>query len=220
MTTSPPRRSLHKIVLIGDLSTGKTSFLNNAVQKKPLSPQYRATIGADFFSYYLNVGSGPACLQLWDTAGDDRYKSNNMAFLRGMDALLIFFDITSPTSFYNVKTHYDAAKPLFESNIDQFPVFLIGNKSDLEAGRSVFYSMALELADELNMTYIEISVHDGIMGSPNQPLGTFDDLLVQVADSIGGNGVDGKKSNQLDQHVDVDFEAKRGDGDSGGCNVM
>ena len=77
-------------------------------------------------------------LQIWDTAGQERYQSLGRAFYRGAEACILVYDITNRQSFDNILTwkseFFDKAMPKDPSVI---PVFLIGNKLDLDHERSV-----------------------------------------------------------------------------------
>ena len=66
------KRSLAKLVVLGDASVGKTALLNSYVHKK-FDSRYKSTIGADFVSKDVSVDGQVVCLQLWDTAGQERY---------------------------------------------------------------------------------------------------------------------------------------------------
>eukprot|EP01096_Ripella_sp_DP13-Kostka_P013004 TRINITY_DN554_c0_g1_i2.p1 TRINITY_DN554_c0_g1~~TRINITY_DN554_c0_g1_i2.p1 ORF type:complete len:419 (+),score=177.57 TRINITY_DN554_c0_g1_i2:72-1259(+) len=121
---------LLKIIVIGDAKVGKTA-LQKQYANKNFSPIYKPTIGADFES----VHNGKATLQLWDTAGQERFQSLGVAFYRGADAAIIVFDLHDRASF----DHLDSWKKGFEENAGStsIPMLLIGNKSDVEADRTV-----------------------------------------------------------------------------------
>ena len=113
--------------------------------RKSVSQTYKPTIGADFHSKKLSLKANPTdedhktvTLQIWDTAGQERYQSLGSAFYRGAEACILVFDITSITSFRSVDTwrqnFLDKAMP---KNPEEFPFFLLGNKSDLEPYRQV-----------------------------------------------------------------------------------
>ncbi|GJQ13310.1 hypothetical protein GpartN1_g5101.t1 [Galdieria partita] len=135
--TSSLRPKLLKVVVLGDSGVGKTSLLERFVNRR-FSQQYKATIGADFLTKDMFVDDRNVNLQIWDTAGQERYQSLGSAFYRGADACVLVFDITDVKSFESLETWRDeflvSANP---SDPQHFPFVVLGNKSDLEAQRSV-----------------------------------------------------------------------------------
>ncbi len=102
------------------------------------SNQYRATIGAEFLSKEAILGDKLVTLQIWDTAGQEKYQSVQRVFYRGTDGCIIVFDLTNPESFNNVvkwKDEFFNAANL--GSIENFPLILIGNKADLVTERKV-----------------------------------------------------------------------------------
>ncbi|KAJ4878612.1 Ras-related protein RABG3a [Raphanus sativus] len=75
------RRTLLKVIVLGDSGVGKTSLMNQYVHNK-FSQQYKATIGADFVTKELQIGDKLVTLQIWDTAGQERFQSLGAAFLQ------------------------------------------------------------------------------------------------------------------------------------------
>eukprot|EP00920_Eleutheroschizon_duboscqi_P037033 GHVT01088747.1.p1 GENE.GHVT01088747.1~~GHVT01088747.1.p1 ORF type:complete len:123 (+),score=2.84 GHVT01088747.1:337-705(+) len=92
------KRALLKVIILGDSGVGKTSLMNQYVNKK-FSTQYKATIGADFLTKDVVIGDKDVTLQIWDTAGQERFQSLGVAFYRGADCCVLVFDLTSPKSF-------------------------------------------------------------------------------------------------------------------------
>lgn len=92
------KKTLLKVIILGDSSVGKTSLMNQYVNRK-FSNQYKATIGADFLTKELTVDDRTVTMQIWDTAGQERFQSLGVAFYRGADCCVlgkyhcIFFNI-------------------------------------------------------------------------------------------------------------------------------
>jgi Ras-related protein Rab-7A len=120
-----------KIIVIGDLNVGKTSLINRYVYNS-FSEKYKATIGVDLFKKDLKYKNNKVCLQIWDTAGVERFQAVTPSFYRGSDACVLVFDLTNNKSFENLEQWIDEfliyANP---HDPDKFPFILLGNKSDL-----------------------------------------------------------------------------------------
>nr|ACF81381.1 unknown [Zea mays] len=93
MSTSR-RRTLLKVIVLGDSGVGKTSLMNQYVHKK-FSQQYKATIGADFVTKEVLIEDRLVTLQIWDTAGQERFQSLGVAFYRGADCCVLVYDVNS-----------------------------------------------------------------------------------------------------------------------------
>lgn len=130
------KRKLMKVIILGDSGVGKTSLMNQYVHKK-FSPQYKATIGADFLSKEIQIDDKLVTLQIWDTAGQERFQSLGVAFYRGADCCVIVYDVNSNKSFENLDHWKDEfllqAAP---KNRDSFPFVVVGNKIDQDNGES------------------------------------------------------------------------------------
>ncbi|XP_021573009.1 ras-related protein Rab-7a isoform X2 [Carlito syrichta] len=92
------KKVLLKVIILGDSGVGKTSLMNQYVNKK-FSNQYKATIGADFLTKEVMVDDRLVTMQIWDTAGQERFQSLGVAFYRGADCCVLVFDVTAPNTF-------------------------------------------------------------------------------------------------------------------------
>ena len=150
---------IFKVILIGDSSTGKTSLINRFVNKT-FDEKYLCTIGVDFFMKTLELASQTIKLQIWDTAGMEKYKAISSSYYRGSHAAFVVFDLTSRTSFESVtrwiESYYKSNNPQFQKN-----VVLIGNKVDLEEQREITTAEAENFAKLNKMVYWETSAKDG-----------------------------------------------------------
>jgi len=184
------RRKILKVIILGDSGVGKTSLMNQYVNKK-FSPSYKATIGADFLtkevilddrsvtltvspsssssssSSWNSPASGhltPLILQVWDTAGQERFQSLGVAFYRGADCCVLVYDVNSAASFEHINSWRDEfliqASP---RDPESFPFVMLANKIDLGEGkRQVHRKRALAYCHQKGqLPYFECSAKEG-----------------------------------------------------------
>ena len=144
---------LFKLLLIGDAKVGKSSFLNQ-FQSNEFYTNYTPTIGVDFAIKTIQHGGSNVKLQIWDTAGDDRFRSIVMAYFRGAQGIIVMFDITSKSSFDNVTKWIKLSQ---ENAKEDVKMILVGNKIDMEHERQVELEGAEIFAAELGIPYYEVS---------------------------------------------------------------
>ncbi|KAJ9519327.1 hypothetical protein QJQ45_023120 [Haematococcus lacustris] len=132
----PPRKSrrLLKVIILGDSGVGKTSLMNQYVQKK-FTKEYKATIGADFLTKEIEIDDKTVTMQIWDTAGQERFQSLGVAFYRGADCCVLVYDVNNAKTFEDLDNWRDEfliqAQP---QDPDNFPFMVLGNKIDIENG--------------------------------------------------------------------------------------
>ena len=150
---------IFKIILIGSSSVGKSSILQRYIQKV-FNESYSCTIGVDFFMKSLDIGEKSIKLQLWDTAGTEKFRSITTGYYRGTNAAFVVFDLTSKPTFDCldewIQNYYKYSNPDSEKN-----VVLIGNKSDLVNRREVNEEDIEKFANNNNLMYFETSAKDG-----------------------------------------------------------
>ncbi|CAI7993993.1 Ras-related protein rab7 [Geodia barretti] len=159
---SARRKVLLKVIILGDSGVGKTSLMNQYVNKK-FTSQYKATIGADFLTKEVMVDDRLVTMQIWDTAGQERFQSLGVAFYRGADCCVLVFDVTSANSFKTLDSWRDEfliqASPRDPEN---FPFVVLGNKVDLE-NRAVPTRRAQNWCESKNnIPYFETSAKEAI----------------------------------------------------------
>ena len=156
------KKVLLKVIILGDSGVGKTSLMNQYVNKK-FNAQYKATIGADFLTKDVTVDERLVTMQIWDTAGQERFQSLGVAFYRGADSCVLVFDVVQPKTFDNLDSWRDEfliqAGP---SDPDNFPFIVLGNKVDAD-GRIVVQKRALAWCQSKgNIPYFETSAKEAI----------------------------------------------------------
>ena len=126
--------------------------------------QYKSTIGADFLTKSIQKDEDTIQLQLWDTAGAEKYHSMGQSFYRNSQACILVFDITDAETFKNVETwRTEFLEQLSPSNPNEFPIILIGNKSDMQNEMQV-NNEAIEnyCKEHNNMPFFMCSAKDNI----------------------------------------------------------
>ena len=127
------KKTLLKVIILGDSGVGKTSLMQQFVNNK-FSHQYKATIGADFLTKEITIDNNKqVTLQIWDTAGQERFQSLGVAFYRGADCCVLCYDVTNEKSLNNLSSWKDEF--LIQSNVSNpqdFPFIIIGNKIDVD----------------------------------------------------------------------------------------
>eukprot|EP00658_Telonema_sp_P-2_P064319 TRINITY_DN5325_c0_g1_i10.p1 TRINITY_DN5325_c0_g1~~TRINITY_DN5325_c0_g1_i10.p1 ORF type:complete len:203 (-),score=72.95 TRINITY_DN5325_c0_g1_i10:969-1577(-) len=151
------KKSLLKIIILGDSGVGKTSLMHQYVSKK-FDNRYKATIGADFLTKDVEINGQPVSLQIWDTAGQERFQSLGSAFYRGADACILVFDLTQADSFSHLSMWIDE----FQLQAGVRDCVLIGNKVDLVEKRAVSQKAAVTWCQNKgdNVKYFETSAKD------------------------------------------------------------
>ena len=150
---------LFKLVIIGDSSTGKTSLLRRYCDNT-FDENYKCTVGVDFQIKVLKMlDQRIVRLQIWDTAGQDRFKVMTKSYYRNAKGCLIIYDITRKETFENVKTwteQYSQTNPEGRRSM-----MILGNKKDLEDQRQITTEEGKALADELECNFQEVSAKEG-----------------------------------------------------------
>ena len=142
-------------------SVGKTSLLNQFV-KKQFSMQYKSTIGADFLTKEVNVDGTIIQLQLWDTAGAERFNSMGPSFYRNSECCILVFDLTDQKSFESIENwKNEFLNQLNPKEPDTFPFVLLGNKSDKTSDKKVQESKIKQYCElRGKIPYFETSAKD------------------------------------------------------------
>jgi len=144
-----------KVVLLGDVAVGKTSLLNRYVYTT-FSDTYQASIGMDFLSKTVTVGGQSIKLRVWDTAGQEKFRSLIPAYVRDASAAVLVYDSTDRNTFDSVRKWADELP-----NKAQLVLALAGNKVDLEPRRTVTDEEGRAKAEDLHAHYFPVSACRG-----------------------------------------------------------
>ena len=144
-----------KIIFIGDIAVGKTSIINVLMGHK-FNSEYEASIGVDFFSKPIKYKGKIIKLQIWDSAGQEKFKSLIPNYIHGASLIYIVYDITNKKTFDNLQSWID-----FVNNVETSNIVILGNKKDLKDKIEVTYEDAKKFCDERNYELFEISAKSG-----------------------------------------------------------
>ena len=154
--------TLIKLIIIGDSGVGKSNFLFKFIEGQ-FSPAHVATIGFDYKSkiIILPQSKKKVKLQIWDTAGQEKYMSLNKNILQRVQGIILMYDITQRESFERLNIWLKIIKQM----INDIPIILVGNKldeeKDEENGRLVEYSEGEAFAKDHQFQFFEASALNG-----------------------------------------------------------
>ena len=136
--------------MLGDSGVGKSSFLCQFTDHRFI-PQ-PLTIGVDYGSVVQNIDDCETKFMVWDTAGQENFRSIIRSYFRGVMGALVVYDITAPVSFDSVEMWVDSVR---HQNHPDTPITLVGNKTDLDTERKITTEQGQQLADRLQLTFVE-----------------------------------------------------------------
>lgn len=145
-----------KTIFLGDQGVGKTSILNRFANNT-FMPSYSATIGLDFVSKYIEICNRNVKLVLYDTAGQEKFKSLIPMYIRDAKVIILVYDVTSKDSINKALTWIDDNKIINDSNVI---IALVGNKIDGE-NRKISFEEGQNIANERNFVFEEVSAKTG-----------------------------------------------------------
>ena len=148
-----------KMIVIGDAGVGK-SCLTTKAAKGIFDDSYSATVGFEFLTFNVKIDGKVIKLQIWDTCGQEIYRSLISSFYRNASLAMMVYSIDSKESFTHIETWLKEVK--LQSNPD-IKIFLIGNKADLDGQREVKLNEAKQFKDESGIHYFcETSAKTGL----------------------------------------------------------
>ena len=176
---------LYKILLLGDSSVGKTCFLmrytDNTFQEIHMS-----TIGLDYKLKNIQLEDGKMVkIQIWDTAGQDRFRSITKNYYKGAHGIILIYDITNQKTFENVKNWINQIK---EEVSNKVTIILVGNKIDDEDHRVVSTEQGEKMAKDFGLMFFECSAKSGVNIDS-----TFNELVKKTVENYSKVKMEGEK---------------------------
>ena len=187
MSEKKQKELLYKILLLGDSSVGKTCFLmryaDNTFQEIHMS-----TIGLDYKLKNVQLDDGKIVkIQIWDTAGQDRFRSITKNYYKGAHGIILIYDVTSRKTFENIQNWVTQIK---EEVSEKVNIILVGNKIDDENNRKVSSEEGKKMADQWGLDFFETSAKSGINIDT-----TFNDLVKKTVETYSKTEGKGDKLN-------------------------
>lgn len=146
-----------KLVILGDMAVGKTAVIGRFMYDI-FDGNHQATVGIDFLSKTMYLEGRTVRLQLWDTAGAERFRSLMPSYIRDSLGAIVMYDVTNRTSFLSTAKWIEDVRN--ERGSDAV-IFLVGNKKDLRDRRQVSSEEGEEKAKESGVMFIEVSAKGG-----------------------------------------------------------
>jgi small GTP-binding protein len=147
-----------KIVLLGAASVGKTCIICRGVSDE-FDQDMPNTIGACYTAKPVDIGGSTVALQIWDTAGQEKFRTLAPMYYRGSIVAVLVFSLIDEPSLNDVRNWAQE----MQGQVDEMPVlFVVGNKCDLVEERKIEARAAEALAEELRATYCEVSAKSGV----------------------------------------------------------
>ena len=139
---------------------------------------HMATIGLDYRLKTMKLKSGKDIkLQIWDTAGQDRFRAITKNYYKGSHGIILIYDVTNLQTFENVKNWVNQIR---EEASTKVVIYIAANKIDMETERKVTKQEGESLAQELGFPFMETSAKSGI--NINE---TFEDLVERIDKEYG-----------------------------------
>ena len=209
-----------KYIIIGDPSVGKSCILNQFLNGA-FNEDYDITVGVEFGAKTIDFNNKKVKLQIWDTAGQDSFKSITRAYYRGAASALICYDITCRESFENLHGWLDECKA---NGNPEMTLVLVGNKIDLAEDREVSTEEGQSFANENNMLFFETSaktserVGDLFQRSAGKIYDKIDSGQIDPSnESYGVKPGNMRDTGRLNRDSMKPKRKRKGKGDDGGC---
>ena len=212
MATQPqqinPEIPKYKLIFLGDQSVGKSCILNRFMNDT-FTEEYQATIGLDFQSKNVQIDNQDIHLLLYDTAGQEKFRSLIPMYTRDANIILLVYDISSKDSFLHLS---DWLKDLTNIKKEDVIFAVVGNKTDLDDRREVNSDEGENFAKQQNFIFAEVSAKTGDGFSDLFYKNLFEKIRTKFRP-----GVQQPTSEVKDIKFNIEQEAKKNETKKGCC---
>lgn len=151
-----------RVIIVGDMGVGKSCILLR-FSENTFSEHHVVTLGVDFGTKQMVVDGQAVKLQIWDTAGQESFRSITKSFYRRADGILLVYDATTYSSFKNSGYWLDEIK---KNTPQEVVIYLIGNQVDLvgseDGKRQVTFEEGQNMKESKKLNgFLEISAKTG-----------------------------------------------------------
>ncbi|CAF1001457.1 unnamed protein product [Rotaria sordida] len=187
-----------KYIIIGDINVGKSCLLLQFTDKR-FQSAHDCTIGVEFGSRIVNVAEKGVKLQIWDTAGQEQFRSIIRSYYRGAAGALLVYDITKRTTFDHLTMWINDLRNYSTSNM---VIVLIGNKCDLSDRREVQKEEGEAFARDHGLIFIEtsaktaVNVEDAFIKTAREICNKIDDGVFDLTNEMCGIKIHHKLPNE------------------------
>uniref|UniRef100_A0A7S3KIL9 Uncharacterized protein n=1 Tax=Euplotes crassus TaxID=5936 RepID=A0A7S3KIL9_EUPCR len=147
----------YSLIMLGDSSVGKTTIATSFKTGSLMEKSTQSTVGIDFWTKVVNVNGVRIQTLIYDTSGQERFRSITKGYIKKGEGVLILYDITNKQSFKAVKLWINQIR---EYGQEHACILVVGNKSDLKESRKVTYEEGESLAESYGVHFMETSSKD------------------------------------------------------------
>ena len=188
-----------KVVMLGSTQVGKTTLVTRWTEER-YDPNQAATVGAAFKVVTIEMADGKSYdLNIWDTAGQDQFKSTTSIYCRDAKAAMLVFDLTQRQSYDDIPGWINTLKEKAD-----VPFILVGNKCDLESQREVTFDEATEFARSHDTYYFETSALTNY--NVDEAFNELSNMAVRELTNVNGPKSETVISDQQEQPKTVDLK--------------
>lgn len=181
---------IYKVLLLGDSAVGKTCFLLR-YSDDSFTENHISTIGLDYRLKMITLENEKIVkMQIWDTAGQDRFRAITKNYYKGAHGIVLIYDVTNLQSFNNIKNWLSQIK---ENTTEKVKIVLVGNKIDEEHLRKVSHEEGKKLSEEYNLEFFETSAKNNIRIEDTFNHLTREIYKINKEPNSGGEKLDGQK---------------------------
>jgi len=188
-----------KVILIGDSAVGKTNIMSKYL-KNQFMEDSKATVGVEFGSKLFNINGHNIKAQIWDTAGQEKYKAITGAYYKGSKGAFVVYDITKKDTFDSVDKWIHDLK---STGDPKMTIMIIGNKLDLEHKREVLKEQGEEKARSFGCAFLETSAFSG----DNIEKG-FEMMISEIFKKYGNDSIEDDDFGTVERGEDIKLEKK------------
>lgn len=149
---------LFKLLIIGDAAVGKSSLMMRFADNT-FTHQHNYTVGVDFKIKTIKMNDRTVKLQIWDTVGQERFRTLTSSLYRGAQGVIMVYDTTDETTFHNLKLWAEQLDINTEGPQNRL---LIANKCDLTTKKFVDRNIAIQWAQSMGMKFLETSAKNSV----------------------------------------------------------